>query len=1155
MDHYRRNELPETVKRYKTYTDQFQAWLLKIGIQRGLELANVVADQAKKKKSKKGYRIPLQKQEELVNAIAATSVPLTDTSGINDLGDAIRSRREVTQYHRHNNTADIGHEYFNGSLEALMASLKVLVPGMNKARDHKNETTTYVFIQLPTGPKTSQDEQDDLLEKMRKQDQTGVANDGQQQQTLTPKTKKKVPIPETNPLTAEEEQLRRGFLVLCFLYTFNRIRDVLHEIWILYHKGIVNAITAALVSDLAQDHMHQNVKSLVEELDLLPGELSVLIYQLFHKIKAASETGTQNSSTPPTEKALRHLFGLDTAILIQKYITKTHPEEDNADENTQEHPLLLFLEFFDVIRQGSLKLPQWDHFTEEMLLRQTTSQDYLPFGLAIVLDIQEAVREDYRRILGDLTEHGLDIARCIRYHVNYEDRMWAKGTKPDYMSKEEIKFSTILLNPLDRLLEWLQELLNSDAKPMTASVFITIHSTLAGLSMWHFNQIYHQTAIAKIQWFIHGMAHLYNAACQMGGLEIRWPDLDYLITMYGIKVMFRGDPPTHPKDFLNRFLLSGNTSSRAMASDFRHTSHFLPQLSKELSAKRGLQPELPLEAKITDYYDTDPDKDHWLRRHAVFNHIAQQREDTKNTLDDDVQEATENMKRLQETFTSLATVITPPKPKRKGKDKSRVHKPGFDKQDETHANLFGKMKSELRESEVYSNFDFLSFYRRAYDLVLRIREQVLMSDQMQRFRAGDMNANPDPPNFQLITDLFHALQIDLHPKKEEEVGTGEEAAQQLSAKVVPLKQIRRIAEMMQDMTRDQGDVELERAKLRVKGDWEGLKASYAAEETKRETSAVDDTVAQVEEELVLGAADGKVDSDITLRNDDGSYPVKPKFEADGDEADENPVDVPDYTPVDLLLGTEHSNNNPGGMMHEPSASPVADTIIDTQDSAVLSYQEEQEQGVKRKHEADEDTETGPAYIPSPHGQISDPVYGLISQHALASNARKTKQGQSLNGPRQHIINTADSTSLAIPFPNNKLDDAEPTVRSRPAIKRGIKPKGIHHRMTYSRTTSHRFRTSKKTKSASLSPSRRGLFRHPAGNTNKHYVTFRCYARCSVARALHGRQTRLQRQMATAVAELKKRARRDSAELEKVWLSIRHEKMGRVWDTESDASLD
>ncbi|KAI4659796.1 uncharacterized protein J4E79_006332 [Alternaria viburni] len=534
MDYYRQNELPETVKRYKTYTDQFQAWLLQTAFQRGVEIANVVADQAKKKKNKKGYRIPLQKQEQLVNAIAATSIPLADTSGIDDLGDAIRSRKEVTQYHKQNNTADLGHEYFNGSLEALMAVLKDLVPGINKARNGKTDTSTLVFIQFPAESNKSQDEQDDLLEKMRKRDQVDMDDGSQQQQPLTSKTKTKAPIPEENLLTAEEEQLRRDFLVLCFLYKFNRIRAVVYEVWVTYHEGHVNAMTAALVTDLAQDHLHQNVKALMEELDLLPGDLAILIRQLFDTIKAAPNTGVQNAATPLTEKALHHLFCLDdAAVLIKSYVTNKRPMKDSIGNDIQEHPLMIFLRFFDVIRKGNLKLPKWDHFTAEMLLHQSTSQDYLPFGLAIVLDIQEAVRDDCRRMLRDLTEHGLDIARCIRCHVDYEDRMWAKGTKPDYMCKEEIKFSTLLLKPLDRLLDWLQDVLNSREVPMAASVFITVHSTLAGLSMWHYNQIYHHTTITKIQWFINGLAHLYNAACQIGGLNIQWPDLDYLIKMHG----------------------------------------------------------------------------------------------------------------------------------------------------------------------------------------------------------------------------------------------------------------------------------------------------------------------------------------------------------------------------------------------------------------------------------------------------------------------------------------------------------------------------------------------------------------------------------------------------------------------------------------------
>lgn len=632
--------------------------------------------------------------------------------------------------------------------------------------------------------------------------------------------------------------------------------------------------------------------------------------------------------------------------------------------------------------------------------------------------------------------------------------------------------------------------------------------------------------------------------------------------IYGAKVMFRGDPPTHPNDFLNRYLLSGNTSSRVMASDFRHTSEFLPQVSRELGAKRGLQPELSLEAKICDYYDSDADNDRWLRRHAVFNYLYRQSEDTDKTPDDDCQEATQDRKGLRDTFANLAANIAPPKPRRKGKSKSRVHRPDFDKQDETHAKLFGTMKSELRENEVHSNFDFLSFYRRAYDLVLRIRKEVLMSDQVQRFRAEDMNADPDPPNFQLITDLFRALQIDPKTKKGEEAEAEEGAGYQLSTKVVPLKQIRRVAEMIQDLTRSEGDVELKRAKLRVKGDWEGLKASYAAEEAGRDTSTVDDTVAQVEK-VVLKTADDNVDSSTTLRNDDGDHRVKHKFEADGDS-----VDDPQYTPGNQLTGTDHSNNNLGGMLNKPATTAIID-VIGTQNGRVSLHKENGKKGVKRKHKADEDTENGPAYTPSLCEQISDPVYGTISQYALALSlyAGKLRQGQPSNDPTQQIISTTDSTSLAIPSPNdqrnNQLNVAEPTVRSPLAIKRKIMTRRTYHYKTYSSTTPrkshttafHPCRTSKKTKIVALSQPRRGYYRRLTSTTNKRHVAFRCFARCSMARALCGQQTRVQRQMAIAIAELKKRARWDSAELKKVWLSIRDGKLGRVWDTDSNASSD
>jgi hypothetical protein len=53
MDAYRQHELPETVKRYKKYTDQFQEWLMTTAVQRGVESAAQIVEQAKTKEERK----------------------------------------------------------------------------------------------------------------------------------------------------------------------------------------------------------------------------------------------------------------------------------------------------------------------------------------------------------------------------------------------------------------------------------------------------------------------------------------------------------------------------------------------------------------------------------------------------------------------------------------------------------------------------------------------------------------------------------------------------------------------------------------------------------------------------------------------------------------------------------------------------------------------------------------------------------------------------------------------------------------------------------------------------------------------------------------------------------------------------------------------
>lgn len=86
MDQYCMNELPETVRKYKKYTENFQEWLMQTAVQRGVENAARIAEQAKKRgKGKKKYKISTEQQEFLVDGIAETEEPLEDTSGLRDL--------------------------------------------------------------------------------------------------------------------------------------------------------------------------------------------------------------------------------------------------------------------------------------------------------------------------------------------------------------------------------------------------------------------------------------------------------------------------------------------------------------------------------------------------------------------------------------------------------------------------------------------------------------------------------------------------------------------------------------------------------------------------------------------------------------------------------------------------------------------------------------------------------------------------------------------------------------------------------------------------------------------------------------------------------------------------------------------------------------
>lgn len=146
--------------------------------------------------------------------------------------------------------------------------------------------------------------------------------------------------------------------------------------------------------------------------------------------------------------------------------------------------------------------------------------------------------------------------------------------------------------------------------------------------------------------------------------------------------------------------------------------------------------------------------------------------------------------------------------------------------EDTFAELFLTMRSELQADELHSNFDHLSFYRRAYSLVLKIRKEILFDHASQIARRADAGKNPEPTDQNLLADLLEALKI--KPKKKNVASSGDE----VSAEVVPLDQLKRIAKLMEGVILEEGGAELKRAKMRLGRDWDGLKAECAADEAK-----------------------------------------------------------------------------------------------------------------------------------------------------------------------------------------------------------------------------------------------------------------------------------------------------------------------------------
>ena len=102
------------------------------------------------------------------------------------------------------------------------------------------------------------------------------------------------------------------------------------------------------------------------------------------------------------------------------------------------------------------------------------------------------------------------------------------------------------------------------------------------------------------------------------------------------------------------------------------------------------------------------------------------------------------------------------------------------------------MADELRTHEVHLDLDHLWFFRRTHALMLKIREEVFDTTDIQLAHLDDTERKQNPAAVQLIRDLFARL------KTTSEYEEAKDDGKKCSTELLSSEQLQRIGAMMAD---------------------------------------------------------------------------------------------------------------------------------------------------------------------------------------------------------------------------------------------------------------------------------------------------------------------------------------------------------------------
>lgn len=398
----------------------------------------------------------------------------------------------------------------------------------------------------------------------------------------------------------------------------NDIQECLRQVWSGYKAGSYDLVTAAITTNTAVNLVRQLERDFlgcfVERVDF--EQVIVLFYNIQCFVRGQDPEkreqtgdcinfamyGEADRLFIPTyallSSFLKELEAHEGTLPILKpeLVAEYDPSEDRSNKDAREkffEDQIVLSEnlpdlYLAITELGASRMPAEDELTSALRLMMETKRIplCLIFAAQVYLDIHHVMRQDIERGFVTLSHAAKLIEASINQNLDFH-----KGLRTHWPPYNDGGFHGIL----GRINDWVKEdpwelarqhgvsklcyflcllyllELQGYNVPTKPHRFMKHHPWYCGLFTYSLKIFMHDVGIhfADAWGSIMCTNHLYHAVRQETLLASEWADMELLIRLHDVKMLFVGDKPTTPEEYVKKYLLSLGASATSFLKDKR----------------------------------------------------------------------------------------------------------------------------------------------------------------------------------------------------------------------------------------------------------------------------------------------------------------------------------------------------------------------------------------------------------------------------------------------------------------------------------------------------------------------------------------------------------------------------------------------------------